>query len=236
MKSRGIIMSGESVRGILANRKTQTRRVCRPQPDDYPSKHPGAYIDAYCGEPKTTTNPRGMSDTWCWWLLDWRQGPDWARCPYGAPGTRLWVREAFAYSVRDPDCSHNDDYSEDTHDIVYRADYDGGDWDHYEPNADGTMARSKVPPPWRSPLHMPRWASRLTLEVVNVRAERVNEISEADARGEGVETASDAPTYREAYMFAWDSLNAKRGYPWSANPWVWVVSFKRVEGTDDAGT
>ena len=79
---------------------------------------------------------------------------------------------------------------------------------------------------------MPRWASRLTLEIKSVRVERVQEISEADARAEGVERAEatdGAPSYALGFSDLWDSINAKRGYGWDTNPWVWCIAFERVD-------
>lgn len=74
---------------------------------------------------------------------------------------------------------------------------------------------------------MPRWASRITLEITNVRVQRLQEISEADAEAEGVYTDPACPAY-DAYRSLWDSINARRA-PWDSNPWVWALSFKRIE-------
>lgn len=92
---------------------------------------------------------------------------------------------------------------------------------------------------WRNPLFMPRWASRITLEIVEVRVQRLQDISEEDAIAEGMPKSDGNPgemgptTYVvepvHEYMHAWDSLNAKKGYPWASNPWVWCLSFKRVQ-------
>jgi hypothetical protein len=84
---------------------------------------------------------------------------------------------------------------------------------------------------WRHPNHMPRWASRITLEVIDVRVERVQEISEEDAKAEGCLLIPCAPkyidTYRETFADLWNSINEKRGFGWDVNPWVWVVEFKK---------
>lgn len=88
---------------------------------------------------------------------------------------------------------------------------------------------------WKPSIHMPRWASRLTLEVVAVRVERVQEIAEADAMAEGVEYGLHLPghprqcTARWQFMKLWDSINAARGFGWDSNPWAWVVEFKRTQ-------
>jgi len=155
------------------------------------------------------------------------------RCPFGAPGDLLWVREAhaivprtaYALSVGVRQTLHPDnDYDA----AVYRA-----GWERCAPGH------------WRPSIHMPRWASRLTLRVTAVRVERVQEITEADAVAEGIRTLpgqdpadpsawwESAPGEHQsrsacaAFRNFWDSLNAKRGHGWDANPYVWVVSFER---------
>jgi hypothetical protein len=86
---------------------------------------------------------------------------------------------------------------------------------------------------WDSPLVMPRWASRITLEITGVRVQRVQEISEDDCIAEGVDIdfpphEADQPTPKMLYERLWDSINSKRGYPWASNPWVWAITFKRI--------
>jgi hypothetical protein len=142
-------------------------------------------------------------------------------CPYGKPGDRLWVRETFGHGcelcgVRFPLAPH----------LKYKA--------------DGNKCGCSVA--WRPSIHMPRWASRLTLEVTAVRVERVADISEADARAEGITDGGcltcgknepcgcddPKPDARDSFVWLWDSINAERGYGWSVNPFVWVVEFKVV--------
>lgn len=129
---------------------------------------------------------------------DWYKPHEWS--PYGVPGDRLWVRETWAKPY--VNC-----------DAVFRADYKGA----------GILK-------WKPSIHMPRWASRITLDVVNVRVERVQDISEEDARAEGIDDGwlvrEQFPEARIAYRYLWDSINAKRGYGWATNPWVWVIEFK----------
>jgi len=133
------------------------------------------------------------------------------RCPYGQPGDRLWVRETWApcgpqsYPAADM-VRHGDDGA------IHRA-----AWDRSPP------AR------WRPSIFMPRWASRLTLEVTGVRVERVQEISVADCRAEGVRIPTDDSLLPYEYRALWDKLNAKRGYGWDKNPWVWVVELKPTD-------
>ncbi len=134
-------------------------------------------------------------------------------CRYGVPGDTLWVRETW---------QHEDTACEDhrcgqpTH-IYHKA----------TEVAPETFAR------WRPSIYMPRWASRLTLEVTDVRIERVQEISVDDAIAEGVWIdPPDAHGFRSgvqrAFQELWDSLNAKRGFGFEANPWVWALTFKRI--------
>ena len=129
------------------------------------------------------------------------------KCLYGHPGDRLWVRETWRLG------DHNDAAAGCVH---YRADQD-------EPAAPGQ---------WKPSIHMPRWASRLTLEVKAVRVGRLQEISEADAKAEGM-TAKHmqlgTKSCHSAFVDLWDDINSKRpGCSWSDNPWVWVVELERV--------
>lgn len=139
-------------------------------------------------------------------------------CPYGQPGDRLWVREAWSVSANGP---------------IYKTDRDG-----------------TVRIAWKPSIHTPRWASRITLEITAVRVERVQDITARDVEAEGIDVVSKLPVFlcspkkptreklggladtiaRGLYQPLWDSLNAKRGYGWNSNPWVWVISFKRVSG------
>jgi hypothetical protein len=154
-----------------------------------------------------------------------RKGDGLIHCPYGGRGERLWVRETFSISPplsRRP-IAHPEAYPN----IKYRATDNRSSWD------DG---------PWKPSTHMPRCASRILLEVVSVRVERVREISREDALAEGI-GKTEAGRYhaglygpnplcdypQEAFRVLWDSINAERGYSWEANPYVWVVEFKVLE-------
>lgn len=137
------------------------------------------------------------------------------RCPYGVPGDRLWVKEGFYFSRIEREMDQK---------VWYRADNDRPTWAERR---------------WRSPVVMPRWASRITLEVVSIRVEQVQEISEEDARAEGCPHggrgdlnsygAEILATRVEWFRRCWDSRYAKRGFGWDANPWVWVRELRRVE-------
>jgi len=141
-------------------------------------------------------------------------------CPYGKPGDRLWVRETWSTHA----CFDHLPPGECPKSIHY--------W------ADGEIKTGKR----RPSIHMPRWASRILLEIVSVRVERLQSISEADAEAEGCaaepcdhkrQSCEDAgccgPTAVGAYRCLWDSINGEGS--WAANPWVWVVEFKRIEAT-----
>lgn len=129
-------------------------------------------------------------------------------CPYGSAGDLLWVRETWSSIL--------DDARTDSERVVYRADLGS--------SADKVQV-------WRPSIHMPRWASRLTLRIAEVRVQRLQEISEEDAEAEGITgdealVGQIANPFRTAYADLWDSINAKRGYGWGANPWVWVLTFE----------
>ena len=109
--------------------------------------------------------------------------------------------------------------------MLYYQDPGGGIW--YRADNDEWLQDHES---WRTPLFMPRWASRITLEITGLRVERLQDITEEDAVTEGLppreQTGFDTARYR--YHILWDSLNAKRGYAWDSNPWVWVIEFKRL--------
>ena len=140
--------------------------------------------------------------------------------PYGLPGDLLWVRETWQQTRP---------RRRDGERFILRTPGKGLGDVHYAADAE-----RDEPPKWRPSIHMPRWASRITLEVTEVRVERVQEISAEDAIAEGF-TEGDVPSHRDwvpqrLFSRCWDSINEKRGYGWDANPWVWVVTFRRKEG------
>jgi len=103
-----------------------------------------------------------------------------------------------------------------------------------EYRANGEMPSHMAETKWRSPIFMPRWASRLTLEITGVKVERVQDISSRDAWNEGATCSCTSPVPQcagniDAFRNIWDSINAKRGYGWDANPWVWVVEFRQIK-------
>lgn len=197
---------------VLEGRKTQTRRVVKPQPELIPSDV-----------------PKAPGDNGWWWPAKAAQSMVQTRdmgafCPYGQPGDRLWVREAWrAHVTRDNQPPREIPSSSC---LLYEADND------------------KEKFPWagkyRPPMFMPRWASRILLEIVAVRVERLNDISEADARAEGIidggclncgnsepcGCSDPQPDARDSFIHLWESINLPGS--WAVNPWVWVVEFKRV--------
>lgn len=201
------LFSTEMVRAILDGRKTQTRRVIKPQPD-------GVTVDGIAYRHKsielcrdgnliTVTHDEGMP-------IAERINPRYQ------PGDIIWVRETWAkvsdWVCVDPAVGLPDGY-------IYKADW-----------MDGAEA-----PKWRPSIHMPRAAARLFLLVKAVRIERLQEITEEDARAEGF--SPDTPfknmgyqwSARENFAEYWDTLNTRRGYPWDSNPWVEVITFERTE-------
>jgi hypothetical protein len=199
MTERGILFSGAMVRALLDGSKTQTRRAVKMPP----SWDCIVYAD--------------WGNGWWPYRSDDGESPNYdnneipLRCPYGQPGDRLWVRETWA---------PHPDFPESVHRGVYRAD----------PECKYDVPR------WRPSIHMPRWASRILLEIVSVRVERLQDIGNVDSHAEGV-TIEDRhmggycageflPPSVRAYRELWEQINGAGS--WAANPWVWVVEFKRV--------
>lgn len=214
IKERPIIFSAESVRAIIDGRKTQTRRVV---------KFPGGIahrelvqVDyARDGRPIFWGDASPVSKA----IKDSDYYDRGMPCPYGVPDDRLWVKESFEAAYRRTKTNNGCVYRADYHPTLGRIDLDR------------TLYHDKRR--WKSPLFMPRWASRLTLEVVSVRVERLQEITLDDACDEGVFYDGAKPDGVHPYPIAtfkhvWDSINAKRGYPWASNPWVWVIEFKNL--------
>ena len=221
IKERPILFSAPMVRAILEGRKTVTRRVMKPQPDTDATITVESYNVA-------VTNRHGYQEAGpeifgAWW----RDGESGCKCPYGKPGDRLWVRETWY-------CDHFE---------VMRGPYlKPDDLDIREAIEDGTLVYAadgltpyeQEQPTWKPSIHMPRWACRILLEITDVRVERLQDVSRADIRAEGLqcppELASDdvSPNYRDWYPAAWRELWESTGGNWNANPWVWVVEFKRV--------
>ncbi len=218
ISERPILFSAPMVQAILNGRKTQTRRILKSrwfkisEDSGHLRFDPDSDSDngrslAGCGpfDPKNLESQRHACSF----------------NPYGQAGDRLWVRETWrelgSVQRADGKIGVGTNFYRN---LIYRADgheYDG---------------------PWRPSIYMPRKASRITLEIINIRVEQLQEITREDAAAEGM-SFLDSSTGRHQmcdgesaaqYMFQtrWDSLNAKRGYSWESNPWVWVIEFKKL--------
>ena len=238
-------MRGCEVRAIREGRKTQTRRIIKPQPRVVHAIHNDASIE---------TN------------LLFRKGDQRIHCPFGQPGDRLFVKETWAqvhpiqvlegrFSLKGmagipgpPPVDYR---------VIYRADgeyqrihfQDGGPKYPYRELCVDGCKRDHIHPEekwngWASSAFMPRWASRITLEIISVRVERLNNITEEDAKAEGVDFGFwhpqqgvfSEPTdeedeqnscFRDGFGFLWESIHGPGS--WDANPWVWVIEFKEVK-------
>ena len=218
VKERPILFSAPMVRAILDGRKTQTRRVVKPQPENDGSGGVVREADSWIWRGGKALRRVGYGD-------DYVHTDREAMCramesvsPYGVPGDRLWVRETWGCPEADHPRVPDGRKPQPGDRIVYAAN-----------EADAWQWRCGSGMPWRPSIHMPRWASRITLEVVSVRVERVQEIGEEDATAEGVAFTKYAnASARFHFREIWDSINAARGFGWDANPWVWVVEFRRV--------
>jgi hypothetical protein len=236
MTDRPILFSAEMVRAILDGRKTQTRRMMKVQPWPNATVEVGPYHPHWIDR-NGESQPGPATFGAIWDHQDILNGGDAGlRCPYGAPGDLLWVRETCAIvgSV-DPGW------------VLYRASgYEAECARHGfdRPYPDEKLVR------WRPSIHMPRWASRITLRITDIRVERLQDIegqhaSESDAIAEGVRAIhhGDGQYYysalrdephpknwgdpADAFQELWNKINGPGA--WKANPWVWVVSFERVK-------
>lgn len=200
MKAKPILFSTPMVQALLDGRKTQTRRIVKPQPPE------GMIIDDCC-----------YSDSsYAFWKTDAKGSRDYCTCDgvknvYGFFGEYLWVRETWCFI---PDS------------------FDGiGDCHYYKASQDESSLEycKKYGIKWKPSIHMPRWASRLTLKIKDVRVEQLQEITGNDAAAEGVLLDGDQDPVDVSLIYAfrglWDSINGKK-HPWESNPWVWVIEFE----------
>lgn len=223
MKERPILMNGAMVRAVLDGSKTQTRRVVKQ-------------LDPAMGA--CTTGNDGLPMPVCW-----AYGGPVLHCPYGKPGDRIWVRETWGVISHAWDEACNlIDWAPDrpataisempfgqgyySGHVIYAAD-GAFEWSG-DDDGDGDPRSA-----WHPSIHMPRRASRILLEIVSVRVERLNDCSDADARAEGTPGGHGViPSYNyhatpsEHFSHLWESINGAGS--WAANPWVWVIEFKRV--------
>lgn len=219
MKERPVIFNGEMVRAIIDGRKTQTRRALN-----------------WKRQPYTEMAERDDGSLWPWAEDGVRGGDIWFHCPFGEVGDRLWVRETFM----DLTGTGIEATTGKFEGFAYRADTPAGSY--------GDEVRKEYGLKWTPSLHMPRKACRIMLEITAVRVERLNDISEEDAKAEGVRAIENnfgnGPAYcdyflpnlddtaewynRASYSFKslWKSIYGAEN--WRANPWVWVIEFRRV--------
>ncbi|EIX9220556.1 hypothetical protein VBQ44_09360 [Klebsiella pneumoniae] len=199
---RGMIFNAEMVRALLSGRKTQTRRIIKPQPEATLS---GSLSGKWLSRPLNG-------------LLLPKTEDIAIHCPFGAVGDRIWVREAFRVHSRATDVAT----------LVYKAS-ERNSWTEQTRRVPVAVCnKPATPEKWTPSLHMPRWASRILLEITGVRVERLRSMSQDDARAEGVIAASGPMEAGLAFRELWDSIYGEES--WKANPWVWVIEFKRVEG------
>jgi hypothetical protein len=229
MRTLPILFSDEMVRAILDGRKTQTRRIVKPQPptvEEVRAKSGSDYGWMSNGVGTNTFRPVGP----VWAVRELMGAEPVLKCRYGGSGDRLWVREAFIpCKGLGLDCRPSE-----ANYVCFR---DGTQ----KYKADGSLIPwgLATPPIWTghkfSPsIHMPQWASRITLEVTEVRVERLQDISEADAKAEGCSgdcPVGHIPSYLAgplSYHYAqlWDSINGDGS--WKSNPWVYRISFKQA--------
>lgn len=233
IKERPITFSKESVLAILAGRKTQTRRVIH-----WKLREPGLNLGFsgleagyYCSDLPSSgwvLRSRGGSSG-CWNDRTWP-----LHCPHGMAGDRLWVREAWRTGSKIDKLNASEiaekcevtNFPKPWAPVQYEADDSRVNWLEEDFGGPGRLRRAR---------YMPRWASRVLLEVTEVRVQRVQEISEEDAIAEGVDLVPIEAVPRQAvwsrrqdYAQLWDHINAERGFDWASNPWVFAISFRRV--------
>ncbi|KAA9157344.1 hypothetical protein F3K36_30285 [Delftia sp. BR1] len=209
MKERPILFSGPMVRALLAGTKTQTRRICKPA-----MAHNLSHV-------VEVPDPQERGQVYNGTTFGDEEGSIQFTSPYGGVRDRLWVRESHWW-FKD-ECDHETGYyppALTADDVEYRA--------------DGESTRHG----WRPSIHMPRWASRILLEITSVRVERLQDINQADAQAEGAPPGHPSidqisrefgyPDFpRSWYAQLWEEINGPDS--WAQNPWVWVVEFKRVQ-------
>lgn len=228
MKERPILFSAAMVIAILDGSKTQTRRIVKPQPE---------FAQVYDFKGKRLYD--GENRRWCWngHVSDiWTEVTEALapHCPYGKIGDQLWVRETFMLESS-YGCELDYKPSSSIHPVQWHSedDGDGGQvrWfeqPHYratEPDAELTNPDTDERIKWRPSIFMPRWASRIQLEITDVRVEKLKAISEGDIIAEGC-----PPQFllgQNWYRPLWESINGPGS--WEANPYIWAISIKRIE-------
>lgn len=244
MQERPILFSGPMVRAILEGRKTQTRRVIKQAIDKRTGEVSGAvhkdgsgtgYIAWFPGDGMTPEKTAR-----CY------PGADGFKCPYGQPGDRLWVKETWQYYGWTEDGEPFIRYAADNKSLIRHVNSDEWAekvWDIFAKLSvpeNYNIDRHARERRWRPSIHMPRWASRITLRITDIRVDRLQGIKNKDAMAEGVNgwpeygsmvnDTGEPPVvwnYIDPFRKLWDSINGNRtGCSWDSNPWVWVVCFE----------
>lgn len=236
MKERPILFSGPMVRALLDGSKTQTRRVAKPKLAEMLEWFGGKSVD---DDDRTLdellgqcTEENGLR-VWC---ADYpEEGSEVIRSPYGQPGDQLWVRETWAGPlIQSVAWEEAEGISKFMYPEFCEYKADGGPTPEFLDQDENLVCR------WTPGIHMPRWASRITLEITGVRLERLQDISEADSISEGIvrqgsgwrhyssANAGECMRFpKNSYRSLWESINGPDS--WDSNPWVWVVEFKVVK-------
>lgn len=211
MKEHPIIFSSDMVRAISEDRKIMTRRKVKPQPIYHPKRKAWDLAQI----------KKGQSFYWSENILPSKELLDF--CPYGQVGDRLWVRETAYYWKN--------------HDVVYLDNPELKSLLLDTAHIENIRSQGLVPEcvgKWikKSSIFMPRWASRITLEITNIKVERLQEITRRDTLAEGINlnTSLRQMGYSEGrteFKHLWDSINGKK-YPWKSNPFVWCLEFKKI--------
>jgi len=228
VKERPILFNDEMVRAIQEGRKTQTRRIAK-NIERAPNFRAGWKAFRKYSAVSIDT-PAPMLGRYC---------------PVGVPGERLWVRETWsdvnlqgapgiAYRADDDIRDLMEEPSFHDEDGAFNYDDERVKPYHFAVWSEDLLSGSEGR--WRPSIHMPRWASRITLEITDIRVERLQAISDKDARAEGVDCVHEAESAgvpveevrpRSAFRALWDRINGEDA--WDANPWVWVIEFKRID-------
>lgn len=208
-KERPILFKGPLIRAILDDRKDVTRRL--PGLKEI-NKRPGDYISD------------GQNESGDWLFRDAQGCTVIVKCPYGKDGDRLWCRETWRAVERKSDSVDG---------ILFAADEAFIPIENTQAAADRWVEaydNGKHGKRWRPSIFLPRWASRLDLDIASIRPERLQDITEDDARREGVDSDPGMPaatTHRTSFAFGWDKINGKSGLTWKRNPWTWRIEFRR---------
>lgn len=203
-KCRPILFNAEMVRAILAGKNSQTRRLMKPQP---PNGDSPIAVEWFSPEVAKRGQLVPGPETFGTYGDSWH-----LKCPYGAPGDRLYVKETHAILTM----------MDGAEVCAYKATCEDGEFDYLNP-CTGNVHRIKVEK-WRPSIHMAKRASRIKLEITDIGVERLQEITRDDAIAEGITQWATSP--ENAYAALWEEINGAGS--WAQNPWLWVVTFKRV--------